>query len=85
MQTIKLAIKAGQIRAIHNDALTPIFDQAEKVEIKRASHVEPVGKLWYADLAPVAGPFLGPFPTRQLALAAEVAYLDKRIISNNGE
>jgi hypothetical protein len=52
------------------------------VDIRRASHVEPIadnpGK-WGADLAPVGGPFLGPFDTRTAALAAEVAWLDNEL------
>lgn len=42
----------------------------------RASAVEPDGAGgWTADLAPVAGPVLGPFPKRAEALAAEVDWL----------
>jgi hypothetical protein len=52
------------------------------IDIRRASHVEPMpeqpGK-WGADMAPVAGPFLGPFDTRAEALAAEVAWLDNEL------
>jgi hypothetical protein len=46
--------------------------------IRRASHVEPdeFGQ-WWADLTPVAGPTLGPFPCRTLALDAEQAWLDE--------
>ena len=38
------------------------LERIGKLHIKRASHVEPnpSGK-WYADLAPVDGPSLGPF------------------------
>jgi hypothetical protein len=47
------------------------------MSIARASHVEPdeTGR-WLADLAPVGGPALGPFPLRSEALAAERAWLD---------
>jgi hypothetical protein len=46
--------------------------------IRRASHVEPddAGH-WWADLAPVDGPRLGPFPLRSQALQAEVAWLEQ--------
>lgn len=30
---------------------------------------------WFADMLPVNGPVLGPFPTKEAALASEVAYL----------
>jgi hypothetical protein len=45
--------------------------------ITRASFVEPgAGGRWYADLAPVQGPVLGPFARRSTALDAERAWLD---------
>ena len=44
--------------------------------IRRASHVEPdAAGRWWADLSPVAGPCLGPFPRRSEALAAEQLWL----------
>jgi hypothetical protein len=44
--------------------------------ITRASHVEPdMQGCWRADLSPVGGPLLGPFPLRSDALAAEQAWL----------
>jgi hypothetical protein len=47
------------------------------VRIARASHVEPDARgRWWADLAPVSGPVLGPFSRRSDALAAERAWLD---------
>jgi hypothetical protein len=45
--------------------------------IRRASHVEPDEHgCWWADLRPVGGPVLGPFPVRSAALEAESAWLD---------
>jgi hypothetical protein len=44
--------------------------------IRRASQVEPQdGAGWNADLGPVDGPVLGPFPRRSMAIAAEVNWL----------
>jgi hypothetical protein len=44
--------------------------------ITRASRVEPDGRgLWRADLSPVGGPVLGPFPRRSEALEAELGWL----------
>ncbi len=44
--------------------------------IERASRVDPTEEgAWCADLAPVGGPSLGPYPMRSDALAAEVAWL----------
>jgi len=48
--------------------------------ITRASHVEPdaTGR-WWADLAPVGGPRLGPFERRSQALAAELDWLETHL------
>jgi hypothetical protein len=43
----------------------------------RASHVEPAGGWdWTADMGPVGGPRLGPFPSRSAALRAEADWLE---------
>lgn len=44
---------------------------------RRMSHVEPddASGGWTADMAPAAGPVLGPFDSREQALAEEVAWL----------
>jgi hypothetical protein len=81
---MELVVSAqGQVRYIYDDALdlaalgTPV--------ITRASHVEPDARgEWLADLAPVAGPRLGPFPRRSEALAAERAWLAARWLSRVG-
>lgn len=65
----------GTIQLIHDDDLALLFC-GDEVDIRRASHVEPVaGGGWTADLSPVNGPVLGPFATRRDALKAEVAWL----------
>lgn len=50
-----------------------------ELSIKRASHVEPHGRdsMWYADMAPVGGPVLGPYRARSEALAAENVWLEE--------
>jgi hypothetical protein len=66
----------GDVRLLYSEA----FDLAAlgQVTICRASHVEPDERgQWFADLAPVAGPCLGPFACRSQALAAEEAWLTK--------
>ena len=46
--------------------------------IRRASHVEPdASGRWWADLAPVRGPRLGPFRQRSEALQAEQRWLEE--------
>jgi len=66
----------GSMRFIYDDALAAIVRHVGAVEIRRASNVEPDGKgWWWADMAPVGGPKLGPFIKRTVALDAEVAWL----------
>lgn len=57
-----------------------------ELSIRRASHVEPDAQgRWWADLAPVSGPCLGPFDRRSQALAAEQTWLESEwLISGSG-
>lgn len=66
----------GTVDFIWADELKPLAELGP-VAIRRVSHVEPAGPGtdWAADMSPVGGPVLGPFPTRQEALDAEVDYL----------
>lgn len=66
----------GTVRFIYHDALRGLLALGT-AEIRRASHVEPVGTHWSADMTPVGGPVLGTFPTRQAALDAEVQWLEQ--------
>ena len=66
----------GTTQFIYDDGLKGLLAQG-RAEVKRASHVDPGDPTkgqdplrWYADLAPSAGPLLGPFETRQAALDA---------------
>jgi hypothetical protein len=77
---IKLVVKSGVITSIYDDALVSLFADAATVNTSRASNVEPDGAGWMADLAPVGGPILKGFTTRQDALDAEVQYLNRHII-----
>jgi hypothetical protein len=64
----------GRAYCIYDEALD--LAALGRPRITRASHVEPDDRgLWHADLAPVGGPSLGPFPRRSDALAAERAWL----------
>jgi len=65
----------GTIRCVYSEAID--LGRLGELDIRRASHVEPTaGGGWITDLSPVAGPTLGPFPSRSLALAAEAAWLE---------
>ena len=52
-----------------------------EVGVIRASHCEPDEHgWWWADLSPVAGPKLGPFPKRSAALEAEIDWLRAHVL-----
>ncbi len=83
---LKLVVRAGQIKAIYDDALTALFPMAD-VTVQRASHVEPYVDLsrreagyWCVDLRPVGGQYLNGFKTRQEALDAEVRYINQHVL-----
>lgn len=69
----------GAVRLLHDDRLVGLYAEGA-AQLRRASHVEPTDDgHWTADLAPVGGPQLGPFPLRQAALDAERDWLDGRL------
>jgi hypothetical protein len=77
---IVLDSATGSVRFIHSDeAMALVRNVGGRPSVRRASHVEPVGgsASWEADMSPVGGPKLGPFPTRREALDAEVAWLNE--------
>ena len=65
----------GSVRAVYGELIE--LAALGRVAIARASHVEPTpdGR-WTADLRPVGGPVLGPYPRRSEALEAEAAWLE---------
>ena len=66
---------SGRVRTIYSELID--LDTLGRPVITRASHVEPDDEgRWYADLRPVGGPVLGPYPLRSQALEAEVAWLE---------
>lgn len=67
---------SGTVRCVFGEAID--LGQLGRLSIRRGSHVEPtLDGRWTADLAPVQGPLLGPFPTRTAALDAEVTWLQE--------
>ena len=66
--------ESGTIEFIWDDAVAFIAEHGE-CKIERASHVEPVGSEWVADLGPVGGPVLPACKTRAEALRNEVDWL----------
>ena len=69
---------------VHVDgAVSCLYDEAidltamGSLKIERGSHVEPDDQgRWFADMAPVSGPKLGPFDRRSEALVAERTWLE---------
>lgn len=64
----------GTLGFVYDDDLEPLLGLGEH-EVRRASHVEMAADGWMADLSPVSGPVLGPFPLRADALRAELDWL----------
>jgi hypothetical protein len=73
----------GVVRCIYSEAID--LAALGSPAISRASHVEPDQQgSWLADLSPVGGPLLGPFPNRSEALAAEHAWLETHWLGRSG-
>ncbi len=67
---------SGTVRCVFVEEID--LGQLGQLSIRRGSHVEPtLDGQWTADLSPVNGPLLGPFPTRIAALDAEVRWLQE--------
>ncbi len=73
MQLVVSAI--GTVHALYDEAID--LAALGRMTITRGSFVEPdeLGR-WFADLAPVDGPKLGPFSCRSAALSAEREWLE---------
>jgi len=66
--------QAGNATCIYDEAIDLAAIGA--VSIRRASHVEPDRQgRWWADMAPIGGPRLGPYSRRSEALASEKQYI----------
>ena len=75
-----LVVVGNTVTGIYNDDVYTVLRGLGVASVQRASHVEPgTDGLWYADLAPVGGPVLGPYQRRQDALTAEVVWLDEHL------
>jgi len=68
--------RQGKISCIYGEMID--LTRLGKMSIRRASHVEPddAGR-WWADLSPLGGPKLGPFPLRSQALLAEEEWIER--------
>ena len=74
----------GSIRCLYDEAID--LASFGQLSISRGSHVEPTPDgQWIADLSPVSGPLLGPFPLRTDALAAERHWLESNWLIAAGD
>ena len=74
-----IVLPNGSVRGVYDEAID--LAALGKLAIRRASHVESdASGRWVADLAPVAGPRLGPFALRSQALAAETLWLAEHLL-----
>ena len=65
----------GTVHCLYGEELD--LAQLGSLAIARGSQVEPTQTgQWTADLSPVHGPVLGPFPSRSDALTAERQWLE---------
>ena len=65
------------VEQLHTATVSESSRDGRRLDIRRASHVEPDEEgLWWADLAPMNGPTLGPFGRRSAVLAAEREWLE---------
>lgn len=78
--TLRIAAD-GTLTFVYNDALAPLGRGVGVSETRRASHVEPDGDTWTADLTPSGGPVATGFPTRAAALQYEMDWLTERLRS----
>ena len=74
----------GAVRCVYDEAIN--LSALGRVQITRGSHVEPDDDgRWFADLAVVDGPRLGPFGLRSEALKAERKWLESHWLPNRHE
>lgn len=70
-----IVVKAdGSVSCLYGEEID--LSTIGSMSARRASHVEPEGEEWFADMSPVGGPKLGPFRKRSEALAAEIKWME---------
>ena len=80
MHKTTLRIRGDTSRFVYRDDTAAIMSRiGSESETFRASHVEPCGNQWTADMGPVDGPVLGPFNTRESALKAELSWIQENM------
>ena len=80
MTKMVIAIKPdGTMQFIYKDEMARIIKKGN-AKIKRASYVEPKENKWTANLSPLKGPILGPFPLRKTALQEEEKWIQQNVL-----
>jgi hypothetical protein len=81
-RTAPLLASVGQVTVRRASHVEPLEDLSIEARAWLAQHgtVIPTALSWWADLLPVNGPVLGPFPARDAALAAELVWLEENKI-----
>jgi hypothetical protein len=73
--------RSGRIVGLYDEVID--LTTLGMLRIRRASQVEPDAQgQWWADLAPLRGPRLGPFGCRSQAMQAERAWLRDHVVMN---
>jgi hypothetical protein len=73
----------GHVHCLYDESLD--LSPLGPLSIRRASHVEPTDNgHWTADLSPLGGPVLGPYPLRSSALAAEGDWITRNWLLAGG-
>ena len=79
-----LVRSTGQVDCLYDEAID--LAALGTLAVQRASHVEPDEQgRWWADLAPVDGPKLGPFDRRSSALDAERQWLERMLLEQDNQ
>ena len=78
-----LIMPDGTLRCLYDEAID--LAALGALQIQRGSHVEPDDRgQWWADMSPVSGPRLGPYPRRSQALTAERVWLEANWLTPPG-
>jgi len=68
----------GTVRCLYGEEID--LASLGRIRIRRASNVNPDDSgSWWADLSPIDGPRLGPFPCRSASLRAEEEWLTRTL------
>lgn len=73
-----ILVDGAKIQTLYNEEFE--LTDIGRVELKRASHVDPIENKWYVDLSPVDGPIWGGFKKRSQALKAEVEWIESKLL-----